>query len=55
MTDELWIENDVEGSDRGLILGTIPVFAWRNWGKHNLPPPPREDIQTRVLPHTKHM
>jgi hypothetical protein len=25
--------NDMEGSGRGLILGTIPVFAWRSLGK----------------------
>jgi len=24
---------DVEGSGRRLIYGTIPAFAWRDWGK----------------------
>jgi hypothetical protein len=24
---------DVEGSGRGEILGHIPEFAWRDWGK----------------------
>jgi hypothetical protein len=27
-----WNGNDVKESDRGLIWGSIPTFAWRDWG-----------------------
>jgi hypothetical protein len=33
MVNECWIGKDTEGSGHGLILGTIPAYAWRNWRK----------------------
>jgi len=33
MTVNQWTENDMEGSDKSLYSGTIPAFAWRNWGQ----------------------
>jgi hypothetical protein len=35
--NELWIQNDLEGSDGGLILDTIPAFVWRDRGKPRKP------------------
>jgi hypothetical protein len=34
---ESWTGKDVEGSGRNLILGTIQVFSWRDWGKSQNP------------------
>jgi hypothetical protein len=33
LIDEWWSRKDLEGSDYGLIWGTVPAFAWRDWGK----------------------
>jgi hypothetical protein len=33
MLGEWRIGKDVAGSVRGLILGTIPAFSWRDWEK----------------------
>jgi hypothetical protein len=41
--NEWWVGKDVVGSGRGLISGTIPMFACRNWGK------PRETPVKHVL------
>jgi hypothetical protein len=32
MISEWWIGKDVKGSDRGIISGNIPAFAWWDWG-----------------------
>jgi hypothetical protein len=29
---EWWISRDLEGRGSGQISGTIPAFAWRDWG-----------------------
>jgi hypothetical protein len=33
MISECWIGKDIEGSGHGLIYGTSPAFAWRDWEK----------------------
>ena len=33
MTGNQLTENDMEGSDKSQSSGTIPAFAWRNWGE----------------------
>jgi hypothetical protein len=47
----------MEASGRGLIWGTIPKFAWRDWGKLRKSsvaiPGLRTETWTRDLPNTK--
>jgi hypothetical protein len=47
----------MEGSDRGLIKGTITAFAWRDWGKSRKilisMAGLRAEIWTRYIPNTK--
>jgi hypothetical protein len=47
----------MEGSGHGMLLGTIPAFSWRVWGKLRKTSVRkaglRAEIQNRDLPNTK--
>jgi hypothetical protein len=57
MINEWWIEKDVDGSSRDLILGAILVIAWRDWGKLRKTSARIAVLQTKIwtrdLPYTK--
>jgi hypothetical protein len=49
--------NDIQGSGRGLVWGTVPTFAWMHWWKPRNPSVridgPRAWIWTRYLSYMK--
>jgi hypothetical protein len=50
---EWCIGKDMEGSGRGLIQGTVPVFVSSNWVQPRNPSVRTAEIWTRNLPNTK--